>query len=243
MCYVFHVFMKAIILAGGAGTRLRPLTYTTPKPLVDVQGKTLTEHVVAILKKHGVTEVILSLGYMAETIKNYFSAQRDFGVKIDFLVETKPMGTAAPLLLLKKIGCPITEDFFMVNGDNLFSLDMTEMLKFHRDQGAVATDALTEVADPSAFGVAKLDGDKIIDFVEKPAAESAPSNFINSGYYVLSPKIFEYVPDADFAMMERDIFPRLAGLGLLYGYKGRGQWFDTGTYERYDEVKKEWHGV
>jgi NDP-sugar pyrophosphorylase family protein len=235
--------MKAIILAGGEGTRLRPLTYTTPKPLIDVQGKTLTEHVFDILKKHGVDEVILSLGYMADKVKGYFSEPKDFGLKIDYLIEERPMGTAGPLLLLKQIGCPIKEDFVMVNGDNLFALDLTKMIQFHKERQAVATDALTTVKDPSHFGVAHLQGDKILEFIEKPSKEKAPSNLINAGYYVLSPRIFDFVPAKDFAMMENDIFPVLAQQGLLYGFRDDGQWFDTGTYERYNEVKEKWRGV
>ena len=235
--------MKAIILVGGKGTRLRPLTYTTPKPLIDVQGKTLTEHVFDILKKHGVDEVLLSTSYMADKIKDYFSQARDFGVKIDYLVEPEPMGTAGPLKILKNIGCVPTEDFIMVNGDNLFALDLGSMVKFHQEHPGLATIALTKVEDPSAYGVADFRDNKIFNFVEKPAKEEAPSNLINSGYYVLSPEVFDYLPNQDFIMMEKDIFPVLAKAGLLYGFRGDGQWFDTGTHERYREVQDKWRGV
>ena len=138
----------------------------------------------------------------------------------------------------------INQDFYMMNADNLFSLDFKAWREFHTSHDGVATIALSEVADPTSYGVVKLEGNKILQFVEKPKLEDAPSRFINSGYYILSPKIFDYISqDSDYAMMEKDVFPRLAQLGLLYGYPGEGQWFDTGTPERYDQVKREWRGV
>ncbi len=235
--------MKAILLAGGKGTRLQPLTNTIPKPLIPIDDKNLTEHVFDILKKHGVEEIILSLGYMADTIQDYFRDGARHGVKISYLKEDKLMGTAGPLMLLKKMGKEIEEDFFVMNADNLFSLDTRKWLDFHSAQNGVATIALHEVEDPTSYGVVALEGNRIVTFVEKPKIEEAPSRLINSGYYILSPKIFNFIPDSDYAMMEKDIFPKLADLGLLYGYKGEGQWFDTGTNERYERVKKEWRGV
>ncbi|PIS04624.1 MAG: nucleotidyltransferase [Candidatus Buchananbacteria bacterium CG10_big_fil_rev_8_21_14_0_10_42_9] len=235
--------MKAIILAGGKGTRLRPLTLTTPKPLIDVHGITLTEQVINILKKHGVTEVTLSLGYMADKVKEYFEDKKISGVSIDYLIEEEPMGTAAPLMLLKKAGREIKEDFVCVNGDNLFSLDLTKMIEFHKRNHAVATIGLTTVDDVSQFGVFAFDGDRLVDFVEKPKPDEAPSNFINSGYYVFSPKIFNHIEIKDFSQFELDVFPHLARGGMLYGFKDKGQWFDTGTHERYEAVKRDWKDV
>lgn len=235
--------MKAILLAGGKGTRLKPLTDTIPKPLIPIDDKNLTEHVFDILKKHGVDEIILSLGYMADKIQGYFQDGARHGVKISYLREDKLMGTAGPLMLMKKMGKEIEEDFFVMNADNLFSLDTKKWLDFHSAQKGVATIALYEVQDPSTYGVVAIEGNKIVKFVEKPKIEEAPSRLINSGYYILSPKIFNFIPDSDYAMMEKDIFPKLAELGLLYGYKGEGQWFDTGTHERYEQVKKEWKRV
>src|SRR3989344_943177 len=235
--------MKAILLAGGVGTRLQPLTNTIPKPLIPIDDKNLTEHVFAILKKHGVEEIILSLGYMADTIQDYFRDGARHGVKISYLKEDKLMGTAGPLMLLKKMGKEIKEDFFVMNADNLFSLDTRKWLDFHSAHNGVATIALHEVEDPTTYGVVALEGNRIVQFVEKPKIEEAPSRLINSGYYILSHKIFDFIPVSDYAMMEKDIFPKLAELGFLYGYKGEGQWFDTGTHERYEKVKKEWRGV
>lgn len=235
--------MKAIILAGGEGTRLRPLTYKTPKPLIDVQGKTLTEHVFDILKRYGVTDVILSLGYKAEEIKEYFDDGSGFGLKIDYLVENEPMGTAGPLILMNQIGCQLAEDFLVLNGDNLFALDLAKMMEFHKSHDGVATIALTKVSDPTHFGIARLEDNKILEFVEKPKKEEAPTDLANSGYYIFRPGIFKYIPDKQFVMLENDVFPVLAKEGKLYGYPDKAQWFDTGTHERYEQVKREWKGI
>lgn len=231
--------MRAIILAGGEGTRLRPLTYNLPKALIPVQGKTLTEHVIDVLKKLDIDEVILSIGYMADKVKDYFGDGSKFNLKIAYAVEKEPMGTAGPLILLPKIN----ETFIMVNGDNLFNLDFKKMLELHKKNKATATIALTKVEDVSHYGVARLEGEKILEFIEKPKKEEAPSNYINSGYYILEPEVFDIVKGKDFAMMEKDIFPKLAKEGKLFGYKDDSQWFDTGTLENYEKVKKEWKGI
>ena len=147
------------------------------------------------------------------------------------------MGTAGPLILLPKIN----KTFVMVNGDNLFNLDFKKMLQLHKKNKAIATIALTKVEDSSHFAVAKLQEDKILEFIEKPKREEAPSNWINSGYYILEPEVFDIVKEKDFAMMEKDIFPKLAKEGKLFGYRDNGQWFDTGTFESYERVKKEWN--
>lgn len=236
--------MKAIVLAGGEGTRLRPLTYTTPKPLIPVQGKTLTEQNLDILKKAGVTEVVLGISYMADKIKDYFQNHPFPGIKIDYIVEEKPMGTAGPLLILKRMGCLYDQDFIVINGDNLFALDLKKWIDFHKKNSAGVTIALSVVEDVTPYGVARMDGDKIVEFVEKPKPEEAPSNLINSGYYIFSPEVFNYIDDSkDFIMLEKDVFPAMAKTGRLYGFRDEGQWFDTGTPERYESVKKNWRGL
>jgi len=235
--------MKAVILAGGEGTRLRPLTYKIPKALIPIQGKTLTEQVFAIYKKAGVTEIYLSVAYMAEKIIEYFGDGSKFGLKIKYLEEKERMGTAGPLLLLRQQKKIPTEDFFMSNGDNLFALDLNKMIKFHQKNQAIATIALTEVTDPTHFGIAKLAKDKILEFIEKPKKEEAPSNYASSGYYLLSPKVFDYLPNKDFVMVETDFWPAIAKAGGLFGFKSSAQWFDTGTPQRHQQVEKEWQGI
>lgn len=235
--------MKAIILAGGEGTRLRPLTYKIPKALIPVQGRTLTEQVLDIYKKIGVVEIYLSVSYMSDKVKDYFGDGKNFGLKIKYLEEPVAMGTAGPLIILKQKGEIPSKDFFMCNGDNLFSLDLEKMLNSHQKNKAIATIGLTVVKDPSQFGIANLSGDKILEFIEKPDKKDAPSEYASSGYYILSPKIFDYLPDKNFVMLEKDIWPQLARAGKLFGFCSDSQWFDTGTPERYKEVEANWRGV
>jgi NDP-sugar pyrophosphorylase family protein len=231
--------MKAVILAGGKGTRLRPLTYETPKALLPVHGKTLTEHLFDLFKRHGITEVFLSIGYLGEKIKDYFKDGKEFGVDIKYLEENEPLGTAGPLKLVKN---ELTESFLVSNGDELKDINLDEMYKQHKKNKALVTIALTKVEDPSQYGVAKLDGEKILEFIEKPKKEEAPSNLINSGLYIIEPEIIDMIPDG-FAMLEKEVFPKLAKQGRLFGYAFSGQWFDTGNMERYDKALKEWKGL
>lgn len=235
--------MKAIILAGGEGTRLRPLTYKIPKALIPVQGKTLTEHVLDIYKHFGVTDIIMSISYLADQMTAYFGDGSKFGIALEYLKEDERRGTAGPLLMLREAKRRLTEDFHMCNGDNLFSLDLKAMLNLHQQSGAVATIALTEVEDPTSRGVVRMTGDKIVEFVEKPTREEAPSNYVSSGYYILSPEVFDFLPEQKFVMLETDVWPVLARAGKLAGFKSSAQWFDTGTPERYDDVQKNWRGV
>ena len=236
--------MKAIILAGGEGTRLRPLTYDIPKAMIPVQGKTLTEHVLDIYKHAGVTDLILSVCYLADKVMEYYGDGKKFGCTIEYLQETTPRGTAGPLLILKAQNQAPTEDFFMSNGDNLFGLDLRAMLAAHQKNNALATIALSQIDDPSRYGVARLGGEKILEFMEKPNKEDAPSRYISSGYYVLSPQIFNYIDTSkDFMMLERDVWPVLAREGKLFGFTSNAQWFDTGTPESYQQVEQEWKGV
>ncbi|NOZ80290.1 MAG: NTP transferase domain-containing protein [DPANN group archaeon] len=230
---------KAVILCGGKGTRLRPFTLKTPKSLIKVQEKTLIEHLFDLLKKHGITNAILSVGYLKEKLKEFYKDGRDFGMNIDYVEEDEPLGTAGPLLLLKK---ELTETFIVTNGDELKDINIEEMYAFHRQSRALATIALTTVDDPSQYGVARLQGSRILEFVEKPEKDKAPSKLINSGFYLLEPAVLDYIPEG-FSMLEKDVFPRLAKEGKLFGYPFSGQWFDTGTMERYEHAKKEWRGL
>ncbi len=231
--------MKAIILAGGLGTRLRPLTYKTPKALLPFQGRTLTEQVLDVLKKSNITDIYLSIGYMADKIKDYFGDGSKFGVKITYVEEKEPLGTAGPLNLLKKL----ESSFVMLNGDNLFNADFNKMLEFHKKNKAVGTIALTQVDDPSHYGAARMEGDRIIEFVEKPKKGEEPSNLISTGYYILEPEVFDIVKGKKSVMFEYDVFPILAKQGKLFGYPANGQWFDIGTSEKLEKADKEWKGV
>lgn len=230
---------KAVILAGGKGTRMRPLTYEIPKPMIPVKGKPLLQHIIDLLRKHEIRNAILSTGYMSDKIKEYFGNGSKFGVNLDYSEEKEAMGTAGALSLIKE---KLNETFLMFNGDVLSDIDLEDLIRFHEENGGVATIALTPVDDPSRFGVAKMKGDKILEFVEKPAKGKEPSKLINAGVYVLEPDILKLIPRGR-SMIETDVFPKLAKKGKLFGYHFDGQWFDTGTVEAYEEVIKHWKGV
>jgi NDP-sugar pyrophosphorylase family protein len=231
-----HVPRKAVILAGGKGTRLRPLTYEIPKALIPVHDRTLTEHQFDLLKRHGITSVIMAVGHMKDKVKHHFGDGSQFGMRISYVEEDKPMGTAGPLQLAKDV---LKEPFLVANGDELKNLNLEQMYQVHRSNNALATIALTTVEDPSRYGVARLDGSRILEFIEKPKKDEAPSNLINAGLYIMQPEVIGIIPKGR-AMLETDVFPKLAKKGRLFGYPFSGQWFDTGNIKRYERAIKEW---
>lgn len=233
---------KAVILAGGLGTRLRPITYEIPKALIPVHGKPITEHLFDLLKKYGITDIIMCVGHMKDKIEAYFLDGSQFGLKLRYAEEDKPLGTAGPLRLAKK---HLKETFVCMNGDELKNIDIDSMYELHKKNKALATIALTEVQDPSHYGAARMEHDRILEFVEKPKKEDAPSNFINSGFYILEPEVLAMIPETKdgFVMLEKEVFPKIASMGRLFGFKFKGQWFDTGNMERYEKAIKEWEDI
>ena len=230
---------KAVILVGGKGTRLRPLTLNTPKCMIEIQGKTVTEHLFDLLKNYGIRDVIMSIGYLKEKVKEYYGDGSKFGVNITYVEEDEPLGTAGPLKLAKDY---LKDSFIVTNGDELKTINIPRMFRLHKRKDALATIALTTVTDPTQYGVAKVSGSRILEFVEKPKAEEAPSNLINSGFYIMEPEAIEMIPNG-FSMLEKDVFPKLAKEGRLRGFLSEGQWFDIGTLERYETAKKKWMGI
>ena len=233
----------AFILAGGKGTRLRPITHEIPKPMIPLQGRPIVEHVINLFKQYEIRDIILSIGYKGDKIKEYFGDGAKFGIRIRYIEEDPnvPLGTAGPLLLAREF---LKETFVMTNADELKDIDLDDMYRIHKENKAMATIALTTVEDPSSYGVAKLQGNKIVEFVEKPRREEAPSNLINAGLYILEPEILRYIPVAKKEVkIETEVFPKIAKLGKLFGYPFSGQWFDTGTPERYEKAIKEWKGL
>ncbi len=226
-----------LILAGGKGVRLKPITDEIPKPLLPVHGKPILQYGLELFKKFGITDIIFSIGYKGDKIKDYFGDGSRFGVNIAYVEETTPLGTAGPLNLARK---QLTEPFVMCNADELKDIDLADMYFFHKEKNAMATIALTTVPDPSNYGVARMQGNRIVEFIEKPLVP--PSNLINAGLYILEPDVLKYVPKKGFAMIEKDVFPKIAAEGKLYGYNFAGQWMDTGTLDRYDRAIKEWKG-
>lgn len=234
-----HVPKVAVILAGGKGTRLRPLTYLIPKALIPVRGRSITEHIFDLFKKYGVHDVIMAVGHMRRRIKIFFGDGKRFKMNIRYVEEKKPLGTAGPLRLAKKY---LKEAFILSHSDELQDIDIADMYDHHKRNSALVTIALTTVSDPSHYGVVKLSGNKILQFIEKPKKEEAPSNLINSGFCIVEPEVIDMIPKG-FVMLERDIFPKLAKMGRLYGYPFSGQWFDTGNFQRYKLALKKWKEI
>lgn len=219
-------------MAGGFGTRLRPLSCFRPKLLFPIAGRPMIEWALEGLSKNGVDEAVLATNYMQEMIRNHLG--RSFGrVKLHYSTEDSPLGTGGAIKRAERF-LRKDKDFFVLNGDILSSPPIKEMFQKHTSTGATATIMLYQVKDPTHFGVAELDDSiRITRFVEKPSAKDAPSNWINAGVYVLNNKVFNYITPRGKVSVEREVFPVLASSRRLYGYKYRGEWFDIGRFEEY----------
>lgn len=232
--------MRAIILAGGLGERLRPITYEIPKPLLPIKGKPLLEHLLMFLKKYDVKEVTVSVGYKAEMIMKHFGNGKEHGMRIDYIVEKERLGTGGCLNLLKER--PI-DTFIVMNGDDLTNFNLKDMIYCHKKNGKKATVTLLEVKDPSGYGVVKIKDGLIEEFVEKPDKEKATSNLISSGFYLFEPDVLKVVEGKTKFMIEKEIFPALVKEKELAYYKINTPWFDIGTPERYEQAIKNWDGI
>lgn len=224
--------VKAVILVGGEGTRLRPLTSNVPKPMVPVLNRPFLEHVIRYLQSHGVKDIILALCYLPDYIKEYFGDGREYGVRLNYVVESCPMGTAGAV---KNVSEYLNETFIVLNGDVFTDLNITAMLEFHRKMGAKASIALTPVDNPTIYGVVETgEGGRVKRFVEKPALNEVTSNMINAGTYVLEAEVLDNIPSATFSMFEYQLFPLLLQRGEpVYGYPSDAYWIDIGTPEKY----------
>lgn len=229
--------MKAIVLAGGFGTRLRPLTCTRPKLLLPVCNKPLLDWTLERLARSGIEEIILAVNYMAEAfVKRYRDSA--YGMKLCYAKEEKPLRTGGPIKNAEEL-IGREEIFLALNGDILTDLDYPKILKEHKEKDATATIALHQVEDPSRYGLVEVTEQKrVVRFVEKPACEKAAGGLINAGVYVLDPKIFDYIPSDRPVSIEREVFPRLADEEELYGYPFEELWTDIGKPEDYLKANK-----
>lgn len=227
--------MKAIILVGGEGTRLRPLTCQIPKAMVPVVNRPFLEQVVERLKSHGIDTIILTLCYLPERIQSYFGDGSRFGVKMVYIEEKAPLGTAGAV---KNAESLLDSPFFVLNGDIFSDLDYTAMMALHRDRGAVATIALTPVQDVTMYGVVETaDGGKVERFVEKPKPDEVNTNMINAGTYILEPSVLHNVPPGIPFSFERQLFPSLLSQKQrVFGFPSYGYWIDIGKPEKYLEL-------
>ena len=224
--------MKAVVLVGGEGTRLRPLTYLTVKAMVPVLNKPFIEYIIRHLSHHNISEIILAIGYKPDRITEYFTDENQLGTKLTYSIETDPLGTAGAF---KNAEPQIDDTVFAMNGDIFTDLDFTEMLRFHKDKGAKVTIALTPVEDPTRFGVVETDSNqRVTRFLEKPKQEQVISNMINAGVYVIETEVLKRIPKGKRSMFEHDIFPSLVAAGEpVFGYTTDVYWMDMGTPEKY----------
>ena len=222
--------MQAVILVGGQGTRLRPLTSTMPKPIVPLVDRPFISYMLEWLREHGIEDVIMSCGFLATSVREVLGDGSDLGVSLRFVEEPDPRGTAGALKLAEPM---LDERFLMLNGDVLTDIDLTSQIAQHEATGASATLALVPVADPSAYGLVLLEDDRSVkEFLEKPGADRIESNLISAGAYVLERSILDLVPADRNVSIEREVWPRLIGKGL-YGFPSEGYWLDIGTPARY----------
>jgi mannose-1-phosphate guanylyltransferase len=225
--------MRAVVLVGGFGTRLRPLTLTTPKPMLPVGHRPIVENLVRMLSTAGITEVVLGLGFKPEPFVAAFPDGECAGVRLHYAVEPEPLDTAGAIKFAAE-HAGIDDTFVVVNGDVLTDLDVSALIAFHRSTGAEATIHLTPVQDPSAYGVVALAEDGRVErFVEKPAPGTAPSNLINAGTYVLEPSVLARIPSGRKVSIERETFPSIVADGRLFAMSTDDYWIDTGRPEPY----------
>lgn len=223
-------------MAGGEGTRLRPLTANTPKPLLPVVNRPIMEHVLRLLRRHGFTETVVTVQFLASLIRNYFGDGEDFGMSLQYATEEAPLGTAGSV---KNAAEALTEStFVVVSGDALTDIDLEKLVAYHQENGALATVCLVRVPNPLEFGITIVGDDgRIQRFLEKPSWGQVFSDTVNTGIYVLEPEILDHVAAGEVVDWSSDVFPKLLDAGApLYGYVAEGYWEDVGTHESYLKV-------
>ncbi len=233
--------MKAVILVGGKATRLLPLTCNIPKALVPVLNTPFLEHVIRHLSRHQIKDIILAQGHLAQPIEGYLGDGSEFGVKLTYVVEDTPRGTAGAV---KNVEGYLDDTFLVLNGDVFTDLDITKMIAFHQQKRAEATIARTPVDDPTAYGLIETDAEgRITRFLEKPKREeitTKPPFMINAGTYVLEPDVLAQIPPKKEASIEKEIFPQLKDRGEpLWAYDSQTYWLDMGTPERYLQLHRD----
>ncbi len=222
--------MQAVILVGGEGTRLRPLTSTVPKPVVPLVDRPFIVFMLEWLARHGVDDVVMSCGFLATAVRNVLGDGSQYGLRLRFVEEPEPRGTAGALKYAEDL---LDERFLMLNGDVLTDIDLTAQIAQHEATGAVGTLALVAVSDPTAYGLVRLHDDRSVsEFVEKPSADEIDTRLISAGAYMLERSVLDLIPAARNVSIEREVWPQLVGQGL-FGYASDAYWLDIGTPERY----------
>jgi mannose-1-phosphate guanylyltransferase len=224
--------MQAIVLVGGKGTRLRPLTYVTPKPMIPILGLPFLARTFERLRAAGIRDVILPAGYMPQAIVDHFGDGTSLGMRFTYVIEDEPLGTAGAL---KNVQAHIDGPFLVLNGDILTSLDLDAMIAEHQRLGGIGLLHLITVDDPSAFGVVVRNAEGCVsEFIEKPSKEDAPTNEVNAGTYLFEPEILDMIPAGRNVSIEQETFPNVvAGSNPLYAWTTNDYWMDLGTPEHY----------
>ena len=225
--------MRAVVMAGGEGTRLRPLTSNQPKPMVPLCGKPCMEYTVELLRSHEITDIVVTLAFLPKLVRGYFDDGSALGVHMTYSIEEAPMGTAGSIKLAED---NLRDDtFIVISGDALTDFDLTDLVRYHRRKGAMVTIALKRVANPLEFGVVVLnDEGRVERFLEKPTWGQVFSDTVNTGIYVIEPEVLDHIPAGEPYDFSQDLFPKLFSMGAsLYGYIADGYWQDIGSLEQY----------
>lgn len=228
---------KALILAGGKGVKMRPLTYELPKSMLPVKGRPILEYTIELLRKYEIRELYIAVGYLGNKIKDHFGDGSKFGVKITYIDEKKDLGTGGALKLAM---ANFAEPFLMLWGDVLIDIDLADLIEFHLEKSSLMTVALTSVADPTEYGSVRLHRDMIVEHREKPKKGEDFSFLVTAGAHVVDPMIDKYLSKSGKFMLERDVIPALIKDKKINGYIFEGQWFDVGTPDIYQRAIKEW---
>ena len=228
--------MQALILAGGEGTRLRPLTTTVPKPVIPLANRPFISFMLDWLVAHGVNDVVMSCGFLAQGVRGVLGDGEDQGIRIRYVEEEHPLDTAGAVKFAELL---LEDRFLVMNGDILADFNLSALQRFHTERGAKGTIALIPVRDPSAYGLVRTDGaGQIKAFVEKPSADEIDTNLINAGAYMLEREVLEMIADGKPVSFEREVFPALVDNGL-FGFEAEGYWLDIGTPQRYLEATRD----
>jgi len=227
--------VKAVVMAGGEGTRLRPLTSNQPKPMVPIVGKPCIEHILELLRKHGFQDVIVTVAFLPQAIRSYFGNGETLGMNVEYSVEESPLGTAGSVRLASD---RLDDTFVVISGDALCDFDLTRLVEFHREKGSAATIALKSVENPLEFGIVVTDSDGRVErFLEKPSWSQVFSDTINTGVYVLEPEVLRHVPDDRPYDFSKELFPLLLEMGRpVYGHVVDGYWQDIGNLAQYRQA-------
>lgn len=227
--------MKAVILVGGEGTRLRPLTCKTSKAMVPILNMPFLEYLIRYLQEHGIRDIILAMSYLPDRIQGYFSDKAELGSQLSYLIEAEPLGTAGAV---KNAEALLDEPFFVFNGDILTAIDLTDMLRRHQKAKPRVSIALTPVENPTIYGVVETGAEGMVKhFVEKPSWENVTTNMINAGIYILEPEVLSGIPPSTRFSFEHDVFPHLLEQGEpILSFPSDAYWIDIGTPEKYIRV-------